>query len=328
MECAPGTVKSRLNYARQQIKKGVEEYERKGVKLYGMGAVPILTILLREEAESLLIPQALAGGLAALLGQIAGSGAGVGGAGAAAAAQASGAATQAAASTGTAVTAKIIAGVVAVAVITAGAVAVPRLTQAPHQAQAPPAVVDTIEDGEETPAEESYYNSLSDEHKQMLSRLESALRDSDYQTAYDIQGKADFRTLCDLIPELNGWQNFWYYPDNETSIHVFVGNDSGMTIRIFLGRNGNGVYYCSRYGGSTYENFVMDVLDYSDGLANGSFERYIMNYGIGQTEFVSQRGNLRNGAADGSFFNDSTGGWIEYEYDPDWYAHWPDWPER
>ena len=51
MECASGTVKSRLGYARQHIRKGVEEFERKGVKLYAMGALPILTILLREQAR-------------------------------------------------------------------------------------------------------------------------------------------------------------------------------------------------------------------------------------------------------------------------------------
>src|SRR5699024_11034545 len=34
METSEGTVKSRLNYARRAIKNGVEDYERKGIKLY------------------------------------------------------------------------------------------------------------------------------------------------------------------------------------------------------------------------------------------------------------------------------------------------------
>ena len=59
MECPAGTVKSRLNYARQQIKAGVEEHERKGVKLYGAATLPILTMLLREQAKALPIPSSL-----------------------------------------------------------------------------------------------------------------------------------------------------------------------------------------------------------------------------------------------------------------------------
>ena len=72
MECPSGTVKSRLSHARQQVKKGVEEYERKGVKLYGIAPLPILTILLREQAKSLLIPQSLSSGLGHILGTSAG----------------------------------------------------------------------------------------------------------------------------------------------------------------------------------------------------------------------------------------------------------------
>jgi RNA polymerase sigma factor (sigma-70 family) len=73
MECSAGTVKSRLNYARLKIKDGVEEHERKGVKLYGMAALPILTILLREQAKNLLIPPSLAGGITSILQQTASS---------------------------------------------------------------------------------------------------------------------------------------------------------------------------------------------------------------------------------------------------------------
>jgi len=92
MECASGTVKSRLNYARQSIKRGVEEHERKGVKLYGVGVLPILTILLREEARNLLIPEALAGGLGAILSAVGTTGAAAGSATGAAAGSATGAA--------------------------------------------------------------------------------------------------------------------------------------------------------------------------------------------------------------------------------------------
>ena len=66
MECPAGTVKSRLNYARKQIKEGVEEHERKGVKLYSMAALPILTILLREQAKTMIVPPEVVDGLSAL----------------------------------------------------------------------------------------------------------------------------------------------------------------------------------------------------------------------------------------------------------------------
>ncbi|MEN8076966.1 RNA polymerase sigma factor [Clostridioides difficile] len=52
MECSEGTVKSRLNYARKKIEEGVLDLEKKGTKLYGFGALPVLFMLLREEAKS------------------------------------------------------------------------------------------------------------------------------------------------------------------------------------------------------------------------------------------------------------------------------------
>jgi len=67
MECPAGTVKSRLNYARQQIKNGVEEHERKGVKLYGIATLPILTLLLRGQAEAMPIPSALGSSVAPII---------------------------------------------------------------------------------------------------------------------------------------------------------------------------------------------------------------------------------------------------------------------
>jgi len=67
MECPAGTVKSRLNYARQQIKNGVKEHERKGIKLYGVATLPILVMLLREQASTLPIPPSLGGSLAPII---------------------------------------------------------------------------------------------------------------------------------------------------------------------------------------------------------------------------------------------------------------------
>ena len=48
LECAEGTVKSRLNYARKAIKSGVDAYAAQGVKLYS--ALPFLVYFLQRDA--------------------------------------------------------------------------------------------------------------------------------------------------------------------------------------------------------------------------------------------------------------------------------------
>lgn len=48
LSCSEGTIKSRLFGARAKIKAEVEAWEKKGVKLYGMGATPMLALLLRR----------------------------------------------------------------------------------------------------------------------------------------------------------------------------------------------------------------------------------------------------------------------------------------
>ena len=45
------TVKSRLNYGRKAIEKGVKEYEKQGIKLYGLSPLPFLLYFLRSAAE-------------------------------------------------------------------------------------------------------------------------------------------------------------------------------------------------------------------------------------------------------------------------------------
>lgn len=53
LDCSENTVKSRLNYGRKNLKKKAEELQKKGYKLYGWSALPLLVFLLRRE-ESIL----------------------------------------------------------------------------------------------------------------------------------------------------------------------------------------------------------------------------------------------------------------------------------
>ncbi len=51
-QCSVGTVKSRLNYARNYIRSRIEEQRKKGTSLIAVAPLPLLTLLLREMAES------------------------------------------------------------------------------------------------------------------------------------------------------------------------------------------------------------------------------------------------------------------------------------
>ena len=64
MDTSEGTVKSRLNYARKSIRKGVEEYERRGVKLYSVSPILLLVLFLRREAEHTALDSAAASAMA------------------------------------------------------------------------------------------------------------------------------------------------------------------------------------------------------------------------------------------------------------------------
>ncbi len=137
MEVSEGTVKSRLNYARKTIKKGVEDYERKGIKLYGVSPILLLVYFLRQEAASCTLEGAAAAAVAGQALAQAGAGAAAEGTAATAAAAESTAAATAAEGTvaaataggGTAATAaaaglsvKVVAGVVAGVLLVGGAV--------------------------------------------------------------------------------------------------------------------------------------------------------------------------------------------------------------
>ena len=144
MDTSEGTVKSRLNYARKAIKKGVEEHERRGVKLYGVAPLLLLVYFLRQEAEACALDGTAAAATAAAAAQ-AGAAAEAGGAvssGTASAAAGGGASGAASAASGVSV--KVIAALVAGAVAVGGAaVGITTASSRERAADAPPAAVQT-----------------------------------------------------------------------------------------------------------------------------------------------------------------------------------------
>ena len=71
MNTSEGTVKSRLNYARRYIKKGVEDYERKGIKLYSVSPLALLAYFLHQEEAASAMDSAAAAAMAARAGETA-----------------------------------------------------------------------------------------------------------------------------------------------------------------------------------------------------------------------------------------------------------------
>lgn len=126
MDTSEGTVKSRLNYARKSIKAGVEDYERKGVKLYSVSPILLLLYFLRREAEGTALDSTAAAAMAGRVLAQAGSAAGAAAAETAAGGAATGASTGAGAA-GTAagaaagISVKVVAAVLAGAVVVGGA---------------------------------------------------------------------------------------------------------------------------------------------------------------------------------------------------------------
>ena len=157
MSVSEGTVKSRLNYARKAIRRGVEEAERRGdIKLHSVSPLLLLLLFLRREAEieglSAAAAGAMAGRVAAAASGAASAAAGAG-AGITAAGSGTGAVSAAAstAAVGKAVagglSAKLVAGVVAAAVVVSAGVGIPaaakRRTAQPPVTE-PPAAVETV----------------------------------------------------------------------------------------------------------------------------------------------------------------------------------------
>lgn len=157
MQVSENTVKSRLNYARKAIKEKVLDYEKQGIKLYGLSPLPFLLYFLRmaarssanKDAAAVVVRKVMsAGGTAAVA---------AGGATAAAGSAAVGT-TAAGAGILTGVSVKIAAGILAAAVAIGGiaAVVIPKEEKTPAEPDSTAAVSTDIPEAEQTiPAAEA-----------------------------------------------------------------------------------------------------------------------------------------------------------------------------
>lgn len=137
METSEGTTKSRLNYARKQIKEEVEAQEKKGTKLYGVLGIPMLTKILHNASKDYPIPAGVSGNILQACLEATSLEASTSSASAAAAGSKAAFGAANAAGTGTAglaakfmaspLAAKIIAGVVAAGIIVGGGIGISRI---------------------------------------------------------------------------------------------------------------------------------------------------------------------------------------------------------
>ena len=163
------TVKSRLNYARKAVKEKVLDYEKKGVKLYGLSPLPFMLYFLLHAAEEtadsaaagVMAQKAMELGAAAAARGEAAAGAAAGAAAAGGATTAGGTAAGSAAASGGAaakgVSIKLIAGALATVLTVGGGAAAVALTrnQAEPEPTPPPAVTETLPPETERPPEET-----------------------------------------------------------------------------------------------------------------------------------------------------------------------------
>ena len=177
--------------------------------------------------------------------------------------------------------------------------------------------------------DDEFYASLDPEQKRMLSALESALREVDYQTAYSIQRTGEFHALCDSIPEKDGGKYFIYYPDGETVAVVSRMQSGGLLsyhMDLFMGQNGYGRYSSGRYGGE-FRNFVLHETNYTGGKANGPFTYHVLNFHLGETGFFTMQGNLRDGQDYGPITYTRNGVVMQTSEEAGLHSWWSDWPD-
>ena len=184
----------------------------------------------------------------------------------------------------------------------------------------------------ETPAEESYYNTLSGEQKHLLSRLEAALQALDYQSAYAIQRTPEFHAIIDNIPYASiDYDSFTYCPNDEIMVIVHRARDiyRSYSMTVFNGKDGNGEFFLGSHQVDEYYEYCLNHAYYSGGKANGPFTYYYYTPAFGGLEHGTNRGNLKDGEPYGPVYGEVLGAQSEMnDYPPEWFNWWPEWPER
>ena len=340
MECSANTVKTRLSLARKSIKNEIEERERKsGQKFYGIAGISVLVLsqVLAGQVEAAALGTSASG---AILQNITST---IANEAAVAAQTATGASavgtTAGTTATGMTLGVKIVIGVIAAAVITAGVILLPKLMESAPEATPNSAITSTMINADnslldmesddnvsESQENNSYYGSLSDEQKLLLSRLEAALRAVDYQTSHDIQRSEEFHALCESIPDKG---SFWYNPDEETRAIVYFDQEESASYNmvLYIGTGESGRFFHGKHGGDPFIDYILHETSYSGGKANGAFISYFYHYNEeGGTEFYTFEGNLADGKATepASVYKEGVPyGYSEAEY----HSWWPNWPE-
>jgi tetratricopeptide (TPR) repeat protein len=170
---------------------------------------------------------------------------------------------------------------------------------------------------DETP---TYYQILTIEQKELLSKLESALRDYYYTTADYIQRSEEYRSIVDNIPGDNKHER--YNPDNSSTMHIFREGAEPYSYHadLYIGSDGEGLFIGSNYSSEYYS---LHVVEYAGGRANGTFADYIINYDVSGTRFLTNIGEARDGRAFGKVMQTFDG--ETYEIDAESFDWWPNW---
>ena len=175
MNVSENTVKSRLNYARKAIKEKVLDYEKQGVKLYGLSPLPFLLYFLRlaaqgsadKKAAGVMVAEVMATESAAAIAAGTGNAAATAGAGTATAVASGTAGSTVATGVFAGLSAKVVAGVLAavVAIGSVVAVVIPNTQADTTEAPTPESIAESTEpetreqstfpDETETPTETS-----------------------------------------------------------------------------------------------------------------------------------------------------------------------------
>ena len=352
MNCPVGTVKSRLNYARQQIKSGVEEHEKKGIKLYGAVGMPVLSIILKQQEKAFPIPSSISSGFDLIAKQLSDI-------------QPSstsphvnekpptnnvnshtqeyvkstinnveninrlGNAASMMTIAAIPLLAKVTAGVLIAGLIGSGVFFLVNGTDS-RESSLPTTTESSItesatqeehlgEEGDGTRILEvvdtSYFDQMDNSIKVLLVAMADAMKRQDYYTAYTLQKDDRFMALFETLSFTGG---FGFRLDDGTMVRVETGEDGENCIYLLSdgGENSDGYLSILNDTGRVY---ILGKANYSHGISNGGFVGTVIDYFYDDIKIYEQRGDLY-----GPVFEDREGSVTQIPA-PAWISKWPIW---